>query len=338
MLLALLVQLIPALAAQQAPFATQSRLVLVPVTVSDPRGRSIDGLDADAFTLYDNGQRRDVTVDTIGTGVAPLALVVAVQAAGISQPVLDKVAKIGAMVQPLLTGERGCAALLTFSDDLRWLSECTRDANQITRAFRNIVPGAPKSARMLDAIAAATDRLRALPNRRRVLLLISESRDRGSESELQPVIQDLLAEGISVYAANYSAYKTAFTTRAPKESRPVPPDPRRPPPGNDVESRNGAPPGMGAPMDILGGFGELFRLGKENTSEALTKATGGAVYSFARLKGLEEAIQKLAGEVHSQYLLSFAPSADPKPGFHSLRVDVKAAGATVRARPGYWVR
>ncbi|MBL8211332.1 MAG: VWA domain-containing protein [Bryobacterales bacterium] len=338
MLLALLFPLIPVLSAQPAPFATQSRLVLVPVTVADTKGRSIDGLEADAFTLYDNGQRRDVTVDTIGTGVAPLALVVAVQAAGISQPVLDKVGKIGAMIQPLLSGERGCAALLAFAEDLRWLSECTRDANQITRAFQNIAPGAPKTARLLDAVSAAADRLRSLPNRRRVLLLISESRDRGSESELQPVIQDLLAEGISVYAANYSAFKTAFTTRTPKEQKPVPPDPRRPPPGNDLESRNGAPPGMGAPVDILGGFGELFRLGSVNTTEALTKATGGAVYSFARLKGLEEAIQKLAAEVHSQYLLSFAPPSDPQPGFHSLRVDVKAAAAIVRARPGYWVR
>ncbi len=338
MLFALLISLLPAIAAQPAPFATQSRLVLVPVTVTDAKGRAVDGLESGAFTVFDNGQRRDIAVDTIGTGVAPLALVVAVQAAGISQPVLEKVAKIGAMIQPLLTGERGCAAVLAFAEELRWLSECTRDANQISRAFMSIAPGAPKTARMLDAVAAATDRLRALPDRRRVLLLISESRDRGSESELQPVIQDLLAEGISVYAANYSAYKTAFTSRGPKEVDPVPPDPRRPPPGNDLESRNGAPPGMGAPVDILGGFGELFRLGGVNTSEALTKATGGAVYSFARLKGLEEAIQKLSGELHSQYLLSFAPAGDAKPGFRSLRVDVRAPGVRIRARPGYWVR
>jgi hypothetical protein len=52
---------------------------------------------------------------------------------------------------------------------------------------------------------------------------------------------------------------------------------------------------------VLGGIGELQRLGKENAAEALTKATGGSVFSFARQKALEEAIQKFGAGLHSQY-------------------------------------
>jgi VWFA-related protein len=338
--------LLPLLAAQQPPFGVQSRLVLVPVTVTDARGRSLDGLQPADFTLLDNGKPRPVSVDTIGTGVAPLALVVAIQAAGISAPVLDKVARIGSLIQPLLTGERGCAAVLTFAEELRWLQPCTSDPTLITRAFQFVQPGAPKAARLLDAASAAIAMLGTHPNARRVLLLISESRDRGSEAELAPVLRAAQAAGVTVYAANYSAFVTSFTQRQ-RRNEAASNKPKTT--AEQAGTHTGAPPACnpsGCPdfqlppveqrADILGGFTELVRLGSVNTSAALTRATGGAVYSFARLKGLEEAIQKLSAEVHSQYLLSFVPG-DAEPGFHALQVRVSRPKAAVRARPGYWI-
>lgn len=62
-------------------------------------------------------------------------------------------------------------------------------------------------------------------------------------------------------------------------------------------------------IDVMGAVGELMRLGKTNTTEALTKATGGATLSFSRQKALEEAIQQFGIELHSQYVISFAPDA-----------------------------
>src|ERR1700732_886699 len=91
---ALLVTMLTAsLAAQQSRFDVRSRLVLVPVTVTDPQGRSIGGLESSDFLLFDNGRAQKAIVDTIGTGVAPIALVIAVQSSGISAAVLEKVRK-----------------------------------------------------------------------------------------------------------------------------------------------------------------------------------------------------------------------------------------------------
>src|SRR5262245_14145901 len=103
------------LSAQDSRFGVNSRLVLVPVTVTDAKGRSIDGLEASDFTLLDGDQPRKITVDTLATGVAPIALAVAVQSSGISTPVLEKVRRIGSLIQPLVVGDRGCAALVTFA-------------------------------------------------------------------------------------------------------------------------------------------------------------------------------------------------------------------------------
>jgi VWFA-related protein len=332
------------LGAQEPRFDVRSRLVLVPVTVTDLKGRSIDGLEASDFLLSDNGRPQKVTVDTIDTGVAPVALVVAVQSSGISTAVLEKARKIGAMIQPLITGERGCAGVVSFAERVTWLQDCTKDADALDRAFRELRPGADKEARMLDAVQSAVEHLRRRPNARRVLLLISESRDRGSEAALDVVITAAQSQGVTVYAATYSAFKAAFTSKAPVSQ------PRRPlkpkTPNDETGNVNGNPPGLHNPwpkipppeqqVDVLGGIGELARLGKTNTTEALTKSTGGTTFAFTRQKALEEAIEKLGAELHTQYVVSFAPEGSA-PGYHTLEVRLaRPSDFRVRARPGYW--
>ena len=60
---------------------------------------------------------------------------------------------------------------------------------------------------------------------RRVLLLVSESRDRGSESDLALVTADAQSAGVTVYAATYSALKTGFTSRTRVIQQAPPEDP-----------------------------------------------------------------------------------------------------------------
>ena len=336
------------LVAQEPRFDTQSRLVLVPVTVTDARGRMQEGLEARDFLVFDNGRPQKVTVDTLATGVAPIALIVVVQTSGISKPVMDKVEKIGAMILPLVTGERGCAGLLTFSERLTWVQDCTNNEDALAFAFHRIESGATKSGRLLDAVGEAIGRLRREQDSRRVLLLISESRDRSSQRTLDQIAMNAQAAGVIVYSATYSAWKTAFTSRSTNVQGTDLPKPVQERPGDIFGTVTGAPPrcnpnGCIDPplpppeqqVDILGGIGELLRLGKVNDTRALADATGGTTFPFTKLKGLEEAIQKLGVELHTQYILSFTPS-DSSPGYHQLDVRVKSQDFHIRARPGYW--
>jgi VWFA-related protein len=332
------------LAAQEPRFDVQSRLVLAPVTVTDPKGRLVDGLEAADFAVLDNGRPQKIAVDTFATGVAPLALVIAVQSAGISVPVLEKVRKIGAMIQPLITGERGCAALMSFAEEVRWLQDCTNNEDALSKAFSALRPGADMSARMLDASYEAIRNLRQRPKSRRVLLLISESKDRGSETDLRSVLEEAQTADVAVYAATYSAFRTAFTTKSSAMTEPKPPKvPSRP--SEATGTATGEPPSGNRPalppteqrVDLLGGFGELIRLGKTNTTRVLTAQTGGAVFPFTRQKGLESVIERLGVELHSQYVLSFVPD-DPTPGYHALEVRMNGPDLRVRARPGYQAR
>ena len=333
-------------AAQDSRFGVRSRLVLVPVNVADLKGRSIDGLEPAEFLVFDNGRQQRTTVDTIDTGVAPIALVVAVQSSGISAAVLEKVRDIGSMIQPLITGERGCAGVLSFDERITWLQDCTSSPDAIQRAFYQVQPllrpGEDKQARMLDAVQSAVERLRQRPGARRVLFLISESRDRGSETELETAAVAAQAAGVTVYAATYSAFKTAFTSKLPVSQ------PRRPlkpkTPNDEIGTVNGAPPNKYNPkipppehrVDVLAGIGELARLSKANTTAVLTKSTGGTTFPFTKQKALEAAIHKLGAELHTQYVVSFVPEASP-PGYHTLEVRLARPGEfRIRARPGYW--
>ncbi|MFN7925596.1 MAG: VWA domain-containing protein [Bryobacteraceae bacterium] len=324
--------------AQEAGFRVQTQLVMVPVSVT-LGGQTVDGLEPQDFLVLDNGRPRKPDVDSFATGVAPIALVVAVQSSGISYPVLLKVRRIGAMIQPLITGERGCAGLVSFSQRVEWLEECTGSPEALSRAFARLRPVGDKTGRMLDAASEAIKKLEQRPRSRKVLLLVSETRDRGSETALEAVLHDAQRANVMVYAASYSAFTTAFTTKPSDTRQPKvtqgPGTPRNEPGSPAGRERIPIPPPEQR-ADILGGLGELVRLGKENAVQALTVGTGGMNYRFTRQKGLEEMIEKLGRELHTQYVLSFAPDST-SPGYHTLEVRVARKGEyRVRARPGYW--
>jgi VWFA-related protein len=316
--------------------------VLVPVTVTGAKGRTVDGLEAADFLLLDNGIPQKTTVDTTATGVAPISLVIAVQSSGISAAVLEKVRKIGGMVRPLVTGERGCAGVVSFAERVVWLQRCTNEPDAVERGLSRIETGMAKQARMIDAVNAAVEHLRSLPDSRRVLLLISESRDRGSETDLATATIAAQAAGVTVYAVTYSALKTPFTSKSPTGLSGMP-DPATPVPNPDHTidggSSNPYHPKLvtqGNSVDVPAAIRELARLRQTDATQVLTGETGGAVLRFTRQRGLEEAIEKLGSELHSQYVISFAPEPSTA-GYHRIEVRLTHSGEFhIRARPGYW--
>ncbi len=303
--------------AQEPTIRTNVPLVLVPVSVTDAKGKSIDGLHADDFILYDdNVPQRGVRMDTADTVLAPVAVAIAIQSSGISEPALASIHRVGGMIQPLVAGDRGQAAVLTYDGEVRVLQEFTRDAGLINGAFEIVEPRTIKTARMLDAVMQGVRLLETRPqNYRRLLIVLGESRDRGSKAKLDQAVEAAERAGVAIYPLTYSAQKTAWTAR-PSDAPALPEEP-----------------------DYTGAILELGRLATPNAAEVFAKSTGGRHLSFTRLQGLEDSITKLGEEVHSQYLLSFVPAESKNKGYHRISVDVRTRGdAVVRARPGYWAQ
>jgi VWFA-related protein len=312
----LLVFAVAGVSQEQTAIRTRVSVVLVPVTVKDTHGKFVDGLRREDFELQDDTQAQRIQLDYSDT-LAPISLVVAVQTTDIAAPALAKIAKVGSLIQPLVTGQRGEAALVTFADEVRVALDFTSDPDAIVNAFRSVKAGDSEKGRTVDAVAKSIDMLASRPeDRRRVLIVVSESRDRGSESDLWGTITAAMKHGIAMYAATFSAQKTAWTVKA----------------GELPPSSGG---GGGVPFIPI--FIELGRLAKTNAADAMARATGGEHVSFTTLRGLEHAIAGIGEELHSQYLLSFYPQPSSNTGYHELAVRVREHPEwKVIARPGYF--
>jgi len=187
--------------------------------------------------------------------------------------------------------------------------------------MRKIEPdgGSRTEARMNDAVLEAVKMFADRPKFRRVLVVIGESRDRGSQAKLEEAVTKAQSANLTIYPVNYSVYKTSFTSRG---------DERFEGSGGRVYNTD--------PGNLLAVFSEIGRLATQNAGDALAKYTGGEKVSFARLSGLERVIAKVGEDLHSQYLLSFQADGTESKVYHAITVNVRRAEAVVRARPGYW--
>jgi len=209
------------------------------------------------------------------------------------------------MIEPIVTGQRGEAAVVSFDREIRWLQDFTASDDEIRAAIKSVKPG----ARIFDTIVEVAARTKTRPGRK-ILLLLSQSQDAGSSAKFQQAVEAVEREDIQVFAAHYSAYAMSWIAKS--EDFPQKPE-----------------------LDAMF-FAELARIGAANHVKALALATGGADYPFARQRGIEKAIGKLGAEVHSQYILSF-PQREDSPGMHRIEVSLRdRADLIVRARRAYW--
>jgi len=269
------------------------------------------------FLLYDNGQQRKVTVEPWGTYESRISMVVVVETNAISQAAVVKVRKLASLVDNII-GENGEVAIVTTDVRVEKSQDFTNNWEVLQPAFERLTATGETAGRVLDGLDAAVTMLAQKPEgRRRVILLLSEGHDHGSTAHPLAVLTRAEKENVTIYTVNYSSFLTPFTVKA-----------------TDLETKgDGKFSLLVAPV-----FTQLALLARQNPGKAFAVYTGGRQLGFAHEHRLEDDFEEVATEVHSQYQLSFAPVADPKPVYHELKVEVKGhPDALVRARPGYWI-
>ena len=96
--------------------------ILVPVTVKNSSGMYVSGLEERDFRLYDNDKIQDINLDVSYT---PVSLVVAIQRNSRTEAVLPAIRRIGSMLEALVVGEQGEAAIIAFNHKIKVLQDWT---------------------------------------------------------------------------------------------------------------------------------------------------------------------------------------------------------------------
>ena len=323
------------------PFRTQVNVVTAPVTVTGPDGRLVPNLEKQHFRVFDNDDEQVIT--GFDVSYLPLSMVLCVETSGRIEGLLPQIKKSGILYTELVLGESGGeAALITFDSNVNIIQEFSTDHDKLTNSLKKIKPGSD-ATRTADAVWRAIRLLRARPdNRRKVIVLVSESRESGSETSLGEALRDAQLQNVLIYSIRLSTAKAKLTQPAQVARDPFPPGvSARPLPGGVISTPTSQVQARVEVVNALPYIIEAVRGVKNlifnDPAQLLTEGTGGRMQAPVTGGGMEESISRIGEELRTQYLVSYRPNNLAKGGFHQIKVEVAFDGLKVRTRPGYWL-
>jgi len=329
-------------------------LVTTPVTVRDQRGAMIHDLDEQDFLITDNGVPQKLIHFDVGGD--PLSIVIVVETSTRIDPMLPQLRKLGILFTEQVLGPEAEAAVIGFDESVHRLQGFTRNHDSIESVFAGLKTtdsGHHLFDAMAEGVELLSDRRKPTPENpapgRRVLLVVSEALDSGSETRLGNLLRQAQLQNITIFSIGLSSIRGELQSK-PRDNAPVPITPPGvmglPPPPGTVNTPT-TEMNRNSGIDLIA----LAQVIVQQTKSAETKhalevaavATGGSYYSTFKGRSIESALDEIGGELHSQYMLSYSPSRSDDGndfGYHQISVTLaseKAPGKKISCRPGYYI-
>ncbi|HEX4749392.1 MAG TPA: VWA domain-containing protein [Bryobacteraceae bacterium] len=295
--------------------------VIVPVTVTDDKGRFVSDLDEKDFHIYEENKPQTIRYFTRER----------------SQPVvvgflldLSTASRIHwknfqdaseELVQNLLTGDKKYSGyLIDYAQDAEVAVNTTADPEPIVDKIRKLKPGGGSA--MYDAIWLACTRHKLVQGEpiepRRVIVIIGDGHDNASKHSLQQVIELAQRDLVTIYCISTEAF--GFTNQT-----------------NDVLVQLATETGG----RVVYPLGEVYRdtdgylsHPSDDGNYALTVGTG--AYRSVLDSNMYHAVADIAGEVTTQYILRYVSDNPSEKSFRNVKVVVDLGNVKVRARKGYY--
>jgi Ca-activated chloride channel family protein len=298
--------------------------VIVPVTVTDYKGRFISNLDKSDFKIFENGRpqtiryfNREHNQPVVLGFVLDLSNAARMHWKNFQETAME-------MVWTLLTQERGkefSGFLVTYATDAELSVDTTQDPEPIVDRIRKVKPGG--GAALFDAIALAITKHKHIKGEpiepRRVLIVFGDGNDNASKYTLDQVIELAQRNLVTIYGVSTTAF--GFTSEGESSLERMADET-----GGRVEY-----PLQGVYKDVEGYSSHPQDAGNYSL------VVGSGAYAATISRAMFDAIAKVAGEVTTQYILRYVPD-NPNAGsqFRSLRVAVDLPDVKVRTRKGYY--
>jgi VWFA-related protein len=341
----------PGVPVQQPPkneIKVQVALVTTPVTVRDSRGDMVHNLEAKDFRVTDQGIAQKISHFDLGGD--PISLVILVETSSRIEPLAPEIRKTGILFTQAVMGPTGEAAVVGFNDSVDKLEDFTSNADQVENTIANLRIGT-SGLKLFDAMAVGVEMLTSKPQataekpgRRRVMLILSEAGDEGSEKKLGEVLREAQLANVTIYSVGLSTTRAELQAKPKAPQRPnlpvgsIPPPPGVPAtPTYEDNYRYGGADLMAA---VVWAVQHIYDKVKGDPLAVAAAATGGVNFSTFKDRSIENAVDEIGGELHSQYTLSYTPTDAAETGYHEIKVSVirnDAKNLKIRARPGYYL-
>jgi VWFA-related protein len=310
---------------EQAPIRVQVNEVIVPVTVTDDRGRFVSNLEKSDFRILDEGKPQQIRFFSHSEKQPVVIgfLLDMSNATRIHWKIYQEA--IMELVWAMLPGDpRYTGYLITYANDAELAVNTTPDSEKISDKIRTLRPGG--GAALFDAIyRACTDR-KLVPGEpyepRRVIVIVGDGHDTASKKTLDQVLELAQRNLVTIYAI--STMNFGFDN-----------------PDKDVLEKLAVETGgrVMYPLDNLyKDVSGYLSTPSDYGNYALLPGSGG--YASEIAGGIIKAVGAIAGEITTQYVLRYTPNidADPKARpFRRIKVDIPSLpNARVRAKLGYY--
>lgn len=313
-----------ALVPRQEPAAIQVRVdeVVVPVTVTDEKGRFVTGLRKEDFRIFDQGVEQTIEYFS-AERTEPVVIGFLIEQSNTMRLHWKRFQETAIeLVLALMNEQTGFYGfLITYSTTPELVVNTTKDPTEIVEKIRELKPGGGSA--LYDAIYMACTKRQLVEgepiNPRRVLIVIGDGHDNASEHTLEEVLELAQRNLVTIYGLSTVAFEErkeeeGVLRRLARET------------GGRVEY-----PLSDVYDDVAGYLSKPSDAG----NYALTVGTGGYASQLARR--MFETITAILGDITTQYVLRYRPTVTDDPSvFREIRVEVKLPGVKVRHRRGYY--
>ncbi|HXJ88246.1 MAG TPA: VWA domain-containing protein [Candidatus Binatia bacterium] len=281
--------------AQKAPekpvFRTSAQMVLVPVTVTDHSGKTVEGLRADDFKILDNNGSQKIV--SFSSDDAPCSVGLILDISGSMQQSLNGTKEIAEAFFGTANLEDEFL-LLTVSTQPAATAGFTSDTAALEESIDLAQPGGMTA--LIDTVYLGLSRMREAQLPRRALLILSDGMDnhsRYSESDLMRVALEADVQIYTIAIDNGSA--SVSTGKAPYRPSLVTK------PWDRAEERQGP---------------EMLR--------KLSDETGGLYFRAGTIAEAKEAVIKAGRTLREEYMIGYhPPNSDSSGKWHRISCQIE---------------
>jgi Ca-activated chloride channel family protein len=305
-----------------ANIKVQVNEVIVPVTVTDDKGRFVSDLEQKDFTVLDEGKAQQIQFFTREHS-QPVVVGFLMDLSNASRlywkNYLDAASEL---VLNLLPGDKRFSGyLIGYSNEAELLVNTTSDSEPIVQKLAKLKPSG--GAALYDAIYMACTSRKLVQGEpiepRRIVVVIGDGHDNASNKTLAQALEIAQRNLVTIYGVSTVGF--GFQKDDEQNLIKLAEDT-----GGRVEY-----PLQGIYNDVSGYLG----IPSDEGNYALKVGTGG--YASAIATGMFRSVSNVVGEVTTQYIMRYTPdNVDQKKTYRKIEVRVDLAGVKVRARKGYY--